>query len=265
MNRVLARQIALALGTALVITACGTTVDTEEEPSPPRAGTVEAVEAIQSPAPTPSGPVQERTTQDSVRVGEHPMPMQTTEGTRRSRAPESEYAVADTIVAPQPYFQNRENYAKIDSNPVHRAAENPVSTLSIDVDTGAYANVRRYLDNGQLPPRDAVRVEELINYFDYQFETSVDPEVPFAVTTEVGPNPWNKKTLLMQVGVQGYDVPEDEMPAANLVFLVDVSGSMQSADKLELLKSSLKLLTKQLDKEDRVSIVVYAGRRGPGT
>ncbi len=157
---------------------------------------------------------------------------------------------------------NRENYAHFDDNPVKLVAEAPVSTFSIDVDTGAYSNVRRMLNAGQVPVRDAVRVEEMINYFSYDYPTPAVHETPFKVTTEIGPNPWNSETRLLHIGIKGYDVDRQNLPPANLVFLVDVSGSMQSADKLGLLKSALKLLTRQLREQDRISLVVYAGASG---
>ena len=157
---------------------------------------------------------------------------------------------------------DRENYAHFDDNPVKRVSETPVSTFSIDVDTGAYSNVRRMLNAGRLPVQDAVRVEEMINYFSYDYPQPDNKRVPFKVTTETGPTPWNKNTHLLHIGIKGYDVARDKLPPANLVFLVDVSGSMQSANKLELLKSSLRLLTKQLRKEDRISLAVYAGASG---
>ncbi|MEL6869398.1 MAG: VWA domain-containing protein [Pseudomonadota bacterium] len=171
---------------------------------------------------------------------------------------------ADYVGIPVPYPQqtNRENYAEIDANPVHRAIETPISTLSIDVDTGAYANVRRFLRNGQLPPQDAVRVEELINYFSYDYAAPRERNTPFSVTHEMAPSPWNASNYLLHVGIQGYVPPARDIPNANLVFLVDVSGSMNSPDKLGLLKTSLKMLTKELDADDRVSIVVYAGAAG---
>jgi Ca-activated chloride channel family protein len=125
---------------------------------------------------------------------------------------------------------NRENYAHFDDNPVKRAAEQPVSTFSIDVDTGAYANVRRFLNQGSLPVQDAVRVEEMINYFSYDYQLPKDKTRPFSVTTEIAPTPWNKDSVLLRVGLKGYDIAAEKLPPANLVFLVDVSGSMMSAD-----------------------------------
>ena len=157
--------------------------------------------------------------------------------------------------------QNRENYGKIDANPVHRAAEEPVSTFSIDVDTGSYSNVRRLLNGGALPPQDAVRVEELVNYFRYDYAAPRDTATPFGVVTEIATTPWNPKTRLLHIGIQGWK-PEDGRRPTNLVFLVDVSSSMQSEDKLPLVKSSLKLLAGELAAEDRISLVVYAGSTG---
>jgi len=157
---------------------------------------------------------------------------------------------------------NRENYAHYDDNPVKRVTEQPVSTFSIDVDTGSYANVRRFLKQGALPSQDAVRAEELVNYFTYDYPLPGERTTPFSLTREIAPAPWNPGALLLHIGIKGYAVKPDKLPAANLVFLVDVSGSMQSPDKLELLKSSLKLLTSRLHARDRISLVVYAGATG---
>ncbi|KZC24629.1 hypothetical protein RHOFW104T7_07710 [Rhodanobacter thiooxydans] len=163
---------------------------------------------------------------------------------------------------PMPGDINRENYTHRDSNPVQLASEQPVSTFSIDVDTGAYTNVRRMLNAGQLPPADAVRAEEFINYFDYGYAPPADREQPFSVTTELAPAPWNAQRQLLLVGIQGYRVPAAQIPASNLVFLIDTSGSMDEADKLPLLKASLKQLVRELRAQDRVAIVTYAGSAG---
>lgn len=157
---------------------------------------------------------------------------------------------------------DRENYEHFDTNPIKISAEEPVSTFSIDVDTGSYSNVRRMLNEGRLPVQDAVRVEELLNYFDYDYPPPTTQDPPFRVTTEFGPNPWNTKTRLLHIGIAGYSVPLESIPAANLVFLIDVSGSMQSPDKLDLLKKGMKLLVSQMRPQDRISIVVYAGSSG---
>jgi Ca-activated chloride channel family protein len=155
-----------------------------------------------------------------------------------------------------------EQYQRQDDNPVRLVSEQPFSTFSIDVDTGAYANVRRFLNAGRLPPQDAVRVEEMINYFDYQYAPPASRAQPFRVATELAPAPWNSQALLLRIGIKGFDVSAAKRPAANLVFLIDVSGSMQSPDKLPLLKNSLRLLADQLSARDRVSMVVYAGASG---
>ncbi len=171
--------------------------------------------------------------------------------------------IATALPAP-PYWSpgDTEQYQNQDDNPLKLALEHPVSTFSIDVDTGAYANTRRFLNDGQRPPKDAVRIEELVNYFSYRYTPPADREVPFSVTTEMARTPWNKDTYLLHVGIKGYEVARDERPAANLVFLVDVSGSMNQPDKLPLLVKALKLLSKQLTARDKVSLVVYAGAAG---
>jgi len=171
-------------------------------------------------------------------------------------------AAALQDIRPQSEPLNRENYAHFNDNPLQRVAEAPFSTFSIDVDTAAYSNLRRMLNAGTRPARDAVRTEELINYFSYDYPRPQGRAKPFSITTEVGPTPWNAATRLLQIGIQGYEVPAANLPAANLVFLIDVSGSMQAANKLELLKSSLKMLLRRLDTDDRISIVVYAGASG---
>ncbi|MDX8378010.1 MAG: VWA domain-containing protein [Mariprofundales bacterium] len=165
----------------------------------------------------------------------------------------------------QAYIQpekNREKYAHLETNPIKRVAEEPVSTFSIDVDTGAYANARRFINQGSLPPHDAVRIEEMLNYFDYNYPLPTNQKQPFAVHTEISQTPWNNDTHLLHIGIQGQNVSKTDLPPANLVFLLDVSGSMGAPNKLGLLKTSLKMLVKQMDAKDSVSIVVYAGAAG---
>lgn len=161
-----------------------------------------------------------------------------------------------------PAPENRERYAATKENPVQPTAENPVSTFSIDVDTGSYANVRRMLESGMLPPADAVRAEEFVNYFDYGYAPPRSAGTPFSVTTELAPAPWNAQRTLMLVGLKGFEVPAERIPAANLVFLIDTSGSMDDPRKLPLLVDAFKELVPQLRARDRVSIVVYAGSAG---
>ena len=166
---------------------------------------------------------------------------------------------------PPPVYReiaNRENYAELTPNAVIVAREQPVSTFSIDVDTGSFSNIRRMLESGQLPPADAVRTEELINWFDYGYAPPPSLEQPFAVHTELATAPWNPQRLLLAVGLKGYQVDPASIPASNLVFLVDTSGSMQSEDKLGLLKQSFGLLVERLRPQDRIAIVAYAGSAG---
>ncbi|WP_339419842.1 vWA domain-containing protein [Pseudomonas sp. RL_105y_Pfl1_103] len=152
----------------------------------------------------------------------------------------------------------REQYENLPDNPVHRVAETPVSTFSADVDTGSYANVRRFLNQGSLPPEGAVRLEEMVNYFPYSYALPTDGS-PFGVTTEVAATPWNPRTQLLRIGLKASDRAVADLAPANLVFLVDVSGSMDRREGLPLVKSTLKLLVDQLREQDRVSLVVYAG------
>jgi len=167
--------------------------------------------------------------------------------------------IPPVMVATDP---GRERYDGKEVSPVKLTRAEPVSTFSVDVDTGAYANVRRFLTAGQLPPKDAVRTEEMINYFRYDYPLPDSRETPFSVTTDVMTTPWNPDTRLLRIGLRGYDLARNERPAANLVFLVDVSGSMNSADKLPLVKTALAGLADELSARDRVSIVVYAGAAG---
>lgn len=155
-----------------------------------------------------------------------------------------------------------ERYPDATSNPIKQVADEPVSTFSIDVDTASYANVRRFLNDGQLPPRDAVRVEELINYFDYGYELPASPDTPFAIHATLAPSPWAPGKEIIHIGLQGYDIAPDKQPPLNLVFLMDVSGSMDEPNKLPLVQKALNVLIDQLRPEDRVSIAVYAGAAG---
>jgi Ca-activated chloride channel homolog len=164
-------------------------------------------------------------------------------------------------LAPVPAEFNTEAYAHIAENDFHRVGDEPLSTFSVDVDTASYSNVRRFLRDGQLPPADAVRVEELVNYFDYAYPRPENGEA-FATYAEVGACPWNREHQLVHIGIAGKRIEEAQVSARNLVFLIDVSGSMQSADKLPLLKEGMKLLTRNLRPADRVSMVVYAGSSG---
>jgi Ca-activated chloride channel family protein len=166
----------------------------------------------------------------------------------------------------QPMEVREEEYNTEEYNAIHEvgfrdALRIPLSTFSIDVDAASYSNIRRFVNNGQRPPIDAVRIEEMVNYFDYEYDQPSSGD-PFSVNTEIAAAPWNSKHKLVHIGLQGRIIPTDNLPPSNLVFLIDVSGSMSDVNKLPLVKSSLKLLTEQLRAQDKVAIVVYAGAAG---
>ncbi|MES2987441.1 MAG: VWA domain-containing protein [Pseudomonadota bacterium] len=182
-----------------------------------------------------------------------PLPMAT-------RAPGA--TASNFIGKATPEYGARDNTERYDGKAVASiltVADQPVSTFSVDVDTGAYANVRRMLTQGLNVPGEAVRTEEMINYFRYDYPRPADSEAPFSVTTDVSTTPWNPDTRLMRIGLRGYDVAASGRPAANLVFLVDVSGSMDEDSKLPLVKKSLSMLADRIGPNDRVSIVAYSG------
>jgi len=171
------------------------------------------------------------------------------------------------IIYPQPWpipegdkFQTEE-YDRIYENQFLDVTQNPLSTFSIDVDTASYSNVRRFLSSNNLPPKDAVRIEELVNYFTYEYPAPKSSD-PFSITTEINECPWNTKHKLALIGLQGKTLKANEIPPSNLVFLIDVSGSMRDSNKLPLLKEAFKLMVQSLRKEDTVSIAVYAGSAG---
>jgi Ca-activated chloride channel family protein len=176
-------------------------------------------------------------------------------------AKQSKALPAVEITSEDPPGFNTESYNHITDNPFLAVSENPLSTFSIDVDTASYSIVRRFLNQRSLPPKDAVRIEELVNYFPYHYSPPTDGQ-PFAANIEIAGCPWNEEHRLVRVGLKGREIARDKRPPSNLVFLVDVSGSMQPANKLPLLKQCLKLLTEQLTESDRVAMVVYAGAAG---
>ncbi len=256
----------------LLSASCTTTTPEQDRPAAARdaatnASTGALAQALPSPPPPPAPP-----TEDAYEAAPSGLDRIQVTGARIARSEEAKRRYAPTaapsLVAPAPvsgsYWQpdNTETYEARTDNPVQRTREQPVSTFSIDVDTGSYANVRRMLRDGVRPPADAVRAEEFINYFDYGHPAPASREVPFRVTTELAPAPWNGKRQVLMVGIRGYDVPKAQLPPANLVFLLDTSGSMDSPDKLPLVKDALLKLVPQLRAQDRVSIVVYAGSAG---
>lgn len=156
---------------------------------------------------------------------------------------------------------NTEGYAPVNENGFRSVSANPLSTFSIDVDNASYSNIRRFINNGELPPPDAVRIEEMINYFRYDYPEPAGKD-PFSVYTELAVCPWNTRNHLLHIGLRAKDIDKSALPPANIVFLIDVSGSMAAPNKLPLLKSAFGLLVNELRDEDRVAIVVYAGAAG---
>ena len=217
---------------------------------------VEEIEAVGAAAPAPAEEPEFKAEFAQRRAAEQ---MATA---RMARSKQAKSIMA--LEAPAPYYQDegRDQFEKFDTATVHQVATDPVSTFSADVDTASYAFVRRQLNSGLLPQRNAVRVEEMINYFDYDYPASTNASKPFQPTVAVYPTPWNPKTKLVHIGVKGYVLPQTRKPAANLVFLVDVSGSMDSPDKLPLAKNALRMLVDTMNENDTVGLVVYAGAAG---
>lgn len=231
----------LWLASALVIalSACHQTAGTDQKPD---------IHA-QSIEETPLAPIP---------PSSHPLPHPTATVNQELTT----HKIMRPIATDRAYWSHQENsseqYQQLEQNPVNSVIEQPVSIFSIDVDTGSYANVRRILNEGRLPPEGAVRVEEMINYFPYDYPLPQDGS-PFGITTEIAPAPWNDAHRLLRIAIKASDTSVSELPPANLVFLVDVSGSMNRREGLPLVKNTLKLLADQLRDEDRVSLVVYAG------
>lgn len=245
---------------------------TKAEPESP----AERMVALQSPAPRADAFAPVAAPHGKIRAKPGPdgsaLRSQQLSSPRVRSAPESGRMQFETAAPmPEPDAWNREGYDRIDERTFTVVADDPLSTFSIDVDTASYANVRRFIERGVLPPVDAIRLEEFVNYFGYEYplpdwdpsgEAAEAGQHPFSVTTEVGRAPWAQEHLLVKIGLQGYEVPMEQRQPSNLVFLVDVSGSMNASDKLPLVNDSLMQLVGQLDRRDRVAIVVYAGASG---
>jgi Ca-activated chloride channel family protein len=247
------RTLGLVIGAATLLSLAGcqehaakpTQPDTSVRPPPP------------PPPPPPPSAMLETTAVTGYRAPAGAMKMQ-----------------RSAMMAPSPtYWQpaNTSKFPDAKANSVKVTAEEPVSTFSIDVDTASYGVVRDALNGGALPPADAVRIEEMVNYFDYAYPGPENRKVPFKASLRVYPTPWNKDTKILHIGIKGFDIPRKERPRANLVFLIDSSGSMAEPNKLPLLKRAFHLLVDQLKADDRVAIVTYAGAVGvvldptPGT
>ncbi|MBA0885585.1 vWA domain-containing protein [Flavobacterium undicola] len=181
----------------------------------------------------------------------------------QNTSPTKIYGYRDTvnINPPLPNTPNQEDYESFVENQFETPKNAPLSTFSIDVDNASYTNIRRLINNGQAVPKDAVRIEEMMNFFKYSYPQPKENH-PFSINTEYSDCPWNSKHQLLKIGLQGKNIPTENLPASNLVFLIDVSGSMSDPNKLPLLKQSMKILVNELRKEDKVAIVVYAGAAG---
>ena len=243
MTRCFGRQLAIALAACAALAACG-----HEEQHAQKTKTQEVIADIAPPAPPPPPT-------ESVAAG-------------KSRAPQyAPYPSSPLAVVGRQdsrYWQpsNTSKFSHNAPNAVKVAAEDPVSTFSIDVDTASYGVVRDALNNGAMPPGDAVRVEEMVNYFDYAYPYPQERKTPFRASVAVYPTPWNKDTRILHIGIKGFDLPKKTRPAANLVFLIDTSGSMNEPNKLPRLKNAFRLLVDQLQPQDRVAMVAYAGSAG---
>jgi Ca-activated chloride channel homolog len=240
-----ARRASLAL-CVLMLAACAASSPTEIDGIADQTRTDEA--SPRSPPPPPAPPPPPVAAQERGRLSAYGAV---------AGAP-----YAQTVPQPMPGDIDRENYQDVEVNPIHVVAEDAVSTFSIDVDTASYSNTRRFLSEGRLPPRDAVRIEELVNYFRYDYPLPQTRAQPFSTNVTVAPSPWAEGRQLVHIGLQGYNIVPRERPPLNLVMLLDVSGSMAEPNKLPLVQQSFRLLVDQLTSRDRVSIVVYAGAAG---
>jgi Ca-activated chloride channel family protein len=231
---------------------------------------MEREEALVSAMPTPMAAPVGRLTANQAKVATHGFAGAGTDTSRMMMAESMPYAPPPGVMPlplPEPinpYYQEegRDKFQDFKPSPVKLVADEPVSTFSIDVDTASYSLVRRELNNGIIPNPDAVRIEELVNYFDYNYPLPETREAPFKPTVTVIDSPWSKDKKLVHIGIKGFDIQTDKKPHSNLVFLVDVSGSMDSPDKLPLVKSSLKMLLDTLQPDDTVALTVYAGSAG---
>ncbi|MCA1746475.1 MAG: von Willebrand factor type A domain-containing protein, partial [Bacteroidales bacterium] len=238
----------VGMETQEVLIGAGNTIDVQMKPS---ATAMEEVEV------TTEYDTQQDMSVSHTISGVHVKPLMSGHMGRKSM----QHVTAQTYVGNHVGDWNTEGYATIRENGFKDVLHNPLSTFSIDVDRASYSNVRRFINMGQKPPIDAVRIEEMINYFSYDYPQP-EGDHPFTVTTGFSTCPWNSKHQLLHIGLQGKAIEKDNLPPSNLVFLIDVSGSMRSHNKLPLLKSSFRLLVNEMRPEDRVAMVVYAGAAG---
>ena len=237
------RTLGLVIGAAALLALAGCQQQASQQ--------AQTNSSVQQPTPPPPPPPPSAKVETTVVTG--------------YRAPAGAMSMHRMAMAPSPTYWQPANTSKFPDakpNSVKVTAEEPVSTFSIDVDTASYGVVRDALNNGALPPADAVRIEEMVNYFTYAYPGPESREVPFKASLRIYPTPWNKDTKILHIGIKGFDLPKANRPRANLVFLIDTSGSMGEPNKLPLLKRSFRLLVDQLKADDRVAIVTYAGSVG---
>jgi len=243
-------RIVQALGVAVVAVALLALAGCQDQTNQQQ---TQITKPIPPPPPPPPPPPSPSAQSEAVTVTGYRASMQSAMSLKRT---------SGIAAAPPPTYWQPANTSKFPDakpNPVKVTAEDPVSTFSIDVDTASYGVVRDALNGGALPPADAVRIEEMVNYFDYAYPGPEDRKVPFKASVRVYPTPWNKDTKILHIGIKGFDIPRKERPRANLVFLIDNSGSMAEPNKLPLLVRSFRLLVDQLKADDRVAIVTYGG------
>jgi Ca-activated chloride channel family protein len=252
--------LSAVLFTLLALVSCKSELKPTLGPPPPKTSSTAgmqdaAAQPAESPSPLP--------TAEYITVGANAAKRSVIGGIAGGIVGGVPGGVIGSIVAAETKDEpfNTEEYGRLDENPFLTVADNPLSTFSVDVDRAAYSNVRRFLSSGQRPPRDAVRIEEMVNYFTYDYPDPSGTQ-PFSVTTEVTGCPWNERHRMLLVGLQGRRMKTADLPPNNLVFLIDVSGSMFEPNKLPLVKQGLELLVSQLRPQDRVAIVVYAGNAG---
>jgi Ca-activated chloride channel family protein len=272
-NWIMDTRIPFGLGTAavaLLLLPLGYQLYNSTAITPPRTlpaqqpemVTLEATPPEAAPVAPDSRAVRSKQAAGSAAADQEAGPMTAMPMAESASAPLAARMPAPPSMLMAPAEPRGDSFTAFEESPLKLAAEDPVSTFSIDVDTASYAYVRRLLRAGQLPEPDAVRVEELLNYFSYDYPAPETAETPFRTSLELYPTPWNAQTRLLQIGIKGYVPPAGEDRASNLVFLLDTSGSMEAPDRLPLLKRAFGLLVDQLSDNDTVSIVAYAGAAG---
>ncbi|HEX8076251.1 MAG TPA: von Willebrand factor type A domain-containing protein, partial [Chthoniobacterales bacterium] len=238
-----------------------TTIEMEAPPPPP------PVLALKRPTPGSPGEVEQFGSAERSAPGKPPALASNSYSAGASRPKQMRSFKAGALEPEaQPPSRYRDDfntatYDHVDENPFLPATTNPLSTFSIDVDTASYSNVRRFINSGSLPPKDAVRIEEMVNYFTYDYREP-EAEKPFSIALDATSCPWEPSHRLLRIGLKGREVANEKRPASNLVFLLDVSGSMMPAERLPLVKQAMRLLVEKLGENDRVAIVVYAGGSG---